>query len=285
MSDYKELTILPVRKQAEEEDDLNPVLPRHAFLMLLIAPPRAGKSNLIANLLCNPAFYYNKKDPLNPSYFSEIFYFSPTSKFDATTKMYLKKLNNAIQIHEPGELEHMDTYMNEIMRTQAEWNEDDPEPRKKILFVIDDCLGIIERNKGIASLATKYRHYSISIIVTSQSWRRLPSTIRNCATCLIFFNLVSHKEYIKLYEEHCQSVPMYWDLLPLLDRKYQFFYYHLEKQELYHNFDKLLFSKDEWLDAGNDMSKKLLANKDGKVPEDPAAAAMETAKNKNKMSV
>ena len=279
----KELAILPVRKQAEEPDDLNEILPSHAFLMLLIAPPRAGKSNLIANLLCNPNFYYNKKDALNPSYFDEIFYFSPTSKFDATTKMYLKKLNNAIQIHEPGELEHMDTYMSEIMRTQAEWTEDDPEPRKKILFCIDDCLGIIERNKGVSSLATKYRHYGISIIVTSQSWRRLPSTIRNCATALIFFNLVSHKEYIKLYEEHCQAVPMYWEILPLLDRKYQFFYYHLERQELYHNFERLLFSKDAWLDAGNEMSKKLGALPAGSAPPDPTAQAIEQNKTKNKM--
>jgi hypothetical protein len=32
------------------------------------------------------------------------------------------------------------------------------------------------------------------------------------------------------------------------------------------------------------MNKKLLANKDSKVPEDPSAAAIETAKNKNKMN-
>jgi hypothetical protein len=250
-----DLSVLPVKKPEEKPDNLNPILPSHPFLMMLCAPPKAGKSNLVANLLANPNFYYNGP-PDNPSYFHEIYYLSPTSKFDLTTKLYLSKLDNVIQIDEPADLENADVILAEILQRQKEWTEDSGEERKKVLVVLDDCVGIMDKIKSLPNIVTRYRHYFTSIIVTTQSYKRVPLTIRNCITTLIFFNLMSQKEFIKLYEEHGQAIPNYWEYLGLLDKRFQFLYYHLERQEVFYNFQQMLWSKDTYLD-GKDPLKEL----------------------------
>lgn len=261
------LQVLPVKKPDEPEENLNPVLPSHPFLMMCCAPPKAGKSNLVANLLANPNFYYNGP-PEKPSYFHEIYYLSPTSKFDLTTKMYLSKLDNVIQVDDPVDLENADVILADILQRQKSWDADSGEERKKVLIVLDDCIGIMDKIKSLPNIVTRYRHYFTSIIVTTQSYKRVPLTIRNCITCLIFFNLMSQKEFIKLYEEHGQSLPDYWELLPLLDKRFQFLYYHLERQELFYNFQQKLWSKDDYLEGKNPLKELGLDTKDESKSDD-----------------
>ena len=252
------LKILPVKKEADPESILNPILPIYPSCTCIVAPPRAGKSNLVMNLLCNPNFYYggNENDPENPSYFDEIYYFSPTSRFDKTTKNILSKMDNVIQIDDTDELLNIAMYVEEIQKSQKNW---DPEkeggPRPKILLVYDDLADILVKTK-VDMLSTKYRHYGFSIICIVQSYKKLPSVLRNCMTALIFFNLMSEKEFIKLHDEHGQNINGYWDYIKLLNKRYSFLYYCIEKQELYHNFETLLWSKDLMLDGAYDKEEK-----------------------------
>ena len=247
------LKILPVKKPKQRPSILNPILPIFPSCLCIVAPPRAGKSNLVMNLLCNPAFYYcgNENDPENPSFFDEIYYFSPTSRFDLSTKEILSKMDNVIQIDEMDDLLNTAMYVEEIQKSQKNWDEEkEGRPRPKILLVYDDMVGLLAQTK-VDILSTKFRHYNFSVICISQSYKKLPSVLRNCMTALIFFNLMSEKEYIKVYEEHGQNIPEYWEHLKLLNKKYQFLYYNIENQELYHNFDKLIWSKDQMLDESN----------------------------------
>ena len=58
MSSLQVLKVKDPKKKINKLDEkLHAHLPRHAFLMLLVAPPRSGKSALIANLLANKSFY------------------------------------------------------------------------------------------------------------------------------------------------------------------------------------------------------------------------------------
>jgi hypothetical protein len=233
------LKILPVKKPAEKPSDLNPVLLPHPFLLSLCAPPRSGKSNSIINLICNSEFYRgNKKD----HYFDDVFYCSPTSCFDKTTCNALKLLDNCIQIHELDQLYSLDIFLRQIMKEQSEA---EPEERKKILIVLDDMVGIMEKNKEIALLATKYRHYGISIIAVTQSYKKLPLLIRNCTTGLIVFGLHNEKEVEKVYDEHGCGFPCWYDMYSLAtSQKYNFLYMNIEGQKVYHNFETLLYDKD-----------------------------------------
>jgi len=212
----------------------------HAFLLAVVAPPRAGKSNLIINLICNSEFYRgNKKD----HYFDDIYYCSPTQSFDKTTMNALKMLDNVVQIDDLDQLYHLDIVLRQLMAEQSA--EEDLTKRKKILVVLDDCVGIMQKNPEIALLATKYRHYGISMIVVSQSFRKLPLLIRNCATGLIVFNLANGREVEKVYEEHGSGFPNWYDMYEIsTEKKYNFIYMDIEHQKVYHNFNELLYDKD-----------------------------------------
>ena len=238
MSDL--LNILPVKKPNEKPHELNEVLLPHAFLLAVVAPPRAGKSNLIINLICNSEFYRgNKKD----HYFDDIYYCSPTQSFDKTTMNALKMLDNVVQIDDLDQLYHLDSVLRQRMAEQSA--AEDLTKRKKILVVLDDCVGIMQKNPEIALLATKYRHYGISMIVVSQSFRKLPLLIRNCATGLIVFNLANGREVEKVYEEHGSGFPNWYDMYEIsTEKKYNFIYMDIEHQKVYHNFNELLYDKD-----------------------------------------
>lgn len=236
------LKVLPVKMTPPKLDDLNPILPPHAFNMGIVAPPRAGKSNLIMNLLLNPDFYYNKKKaPF--SYFDEIYYVSPTSPFDFTTKNMLPKLDNIIIVSDPDEIASFDVILEQLQREQSEADE---EERKKILIVYDDCVGILEKSKKLQQLSTKFRHYSMSIITVSQSYRRIPLTMRNCWTALIVFDLKNEKEFGKIHDEFTGSIPNSEALIKqIVKKRFDFFYFNIERQQMYHNFEKLMWSRDD----------------------------------------
>jgi len=247
------LKILPVKKDDEKPSILNPILPIFPSCVCIVGPPRSSKSTLVMNLLCNPNFYYcgNEDDPDNPSFFDEIHYFSPTSRFDRTTKNVLNKMENVQQIDNMDDLQNTAMYVEELQKSQKNWDEKkEGKPRPKILLVYDDMVDLLVKTK-VDMLSTKFRHYNFSVICISQSYKKLPPVLRNCMTAFIFFNLMSEKEYIKVYEEHGQSIPDYWTHIKLLNKKYQFLYYNIENQELYHNFERLIWSKDQMLDEGN----------------------------------
>jgi len=210
--------------------------------MGIIAPPRSGKTNLIMNLLLNDQFYYNKKKAPY-SYFDEIIYMSPTQIFDKTCCEMLPKLENLIQISDPDELVMADTILLQISKEQAEVEKED---RKKILVVMDDMVGIIDKLPLLQQISTKFRHYSLNIILVSQSYRKIPSVIRNCLTCMIVFDLKNEKEFMKISDEFTGSIPNSKKLIQqIVNKRYDFFYFNIERQQLYHNFHTLMWSRDE----------------------------------------
>lgn len=251
------LKILPVKKPKENPSILNPILPIFPSCICIVGPPRSSKSTLVMNLLANPAFYYcgNDTDPENPSFFDEIHYLSPTSRFDKTTKNVLNKMDNVVQIDDMDELQNTAFYVEALQKSQKDWDEEkEGRPRPKILLVYDDMVDILVKSK-VDMLSTKFRHYNFSVICISQSYKKLPPVLRNCMTAFIFFNLMSEKEYIKVFEEHGQAIPNYWEHIKLLNKKYQFLYYNLESQELYHNFERLIWSKDLMLEGVYDKEE------------------------------
>jgi hypothetical protein len=237
------LKLKDVKKKINKLDDkLHPHLPRHAFLMLMIAPPRSGKSALIANLLANPSFYNALE------YWDEVFYVSPTQKFDRTTMHYLPKLDNVIQIDDEDTLNRLDIFLKEIMDDQMKrLDEDDPKTGKKkdmqrILIILDDCLGYLNTNNALPNICTRYRHYNMSFIITSQSFRRLPLVIRNCANQVVFFKMNNEQELEKLFEEYGSAYHNNFIQIAkkITSEKYNFVYLNHDDLKLYKNFGDLV---------------------------------------------
>ena len=174
-------------------------------------------------------------------YFDEIYYLSPSQNFDETTRHVLPKLDNVISIDDPGVLENADVIIAQIMRQQAK---DGPEDRKKVLVVCDDMAGVLNKNKQLQKLATKYRHYGMSLIFSVQHYKALPVMIRTSMTCFIHFNIPNERDYFKMCEEiHCRF-PNGEEMGRIATQKrYNFAYLHLENAEFYHNFNTLLYSR------------------------------------------
>jgi len=250
------LDILKVKKdnyKMETKDEkLNPILAKHCFIQLLIAPPKSGKSNLIGNFLCNSNFY-------GLDYWDEIIYFSPTADVDKTTKSFLKKMDNVTQISDHDSLKNMNYLIREIIREQL----DDRERRK--LLVFDDCVGYFDKSDALGDLSTRYRHYNLSVLICSQQYRKIPLILRNCATSLIFFNLNNDKEFDKIFDEFGHSFGMDFlsVVIPHLKEPYSFIYLNKEDQKVYSNFNKLLIDKDKEREKASDDFTQYMISKHG----------------------
>lgn len=223
------LKILPVKvkKEKNEFKKLPSILPRPPFLLTVQAPVRSGKSNLIMNMI------YRWYKPV----FDEIIFISPTVKNDKTCKM-LYNDDDIIKIDENLE-EDLDMILSEIVNQQNETSEDE---RKHILIILDDCLGFLK--KGLANLCSRYRHYKISLIITSQSFRSIPVITRCNSSHYILFRTNNKKELDKLEEEFSGNFLNFIDLYKeATNEKYSFLYLDMENIKAYQCFTRLLFKK------------------------------------------
>ena len=93
-------------------------------------------------------------------------------------------------------------------------------------------------------MRSKYRHWKLSLIVTSQSFRALPIICRSNATGYIIFRTHNKKEFAKMEEEFEGNFPDFIDLYKdATNEKYSFLYLDQEKIRAFENFDSLLYEK------------------------------------------
>jgi hypothetical protein len=230
------LEILDVKKPKMKPETAPEPLPGACFLWGVTSPPRSGKSNMLMSIIGASHMY-------GRDYFDEIYMFSPSQKFDNTTRHVLPKLENVIQIDNPDTLENADVLVKAIMKQQSEG---DIEERPKILLIFDDMAGTLEKNKALQKLCTKYRHYGISIIVSVQQYKSIPVMIRNSMTCFTHFHIPNEKEYVKMNEEIHDRFPNGSELARMATQKrYNFCFINIEKAQMWHNFETKLYDKDE----------------------------------------
>jgi hypothetical protein len=75
--------------------------------------------------------------------------------------------------------------------------------RPKQMIVIDDSVGLIERNSSINYLGTRYRHYNCNMIMSVQSFRACSPIMRTNANCVILMNgIMNAKEMEKILDEY-----------------------------------------------------------------------------------
>jgi len=236
------LKVLPVKKlpdpSKEKKRPLDPRLPGaiegggfKPFLMVISAPVRSGKTNLLVNILYNKNFYYK--------HFDEIMFISPTIENDETGKVIMKD-DKIVKLTE--NLKEIDLILEAIVELQKAKDGDE---RGHTLIILDDCLGLI-KNQGqsyFATLCSKYRHFKLSIIITTQNFRAIPITCRYNATAYIIFKTNNKKELMKMEEELDGNFPFLELYAEATAERYNLLYLSLEKIEAYKNFDELLYEK------------------------------------------
>lgn len=242
-----DLTVLPVRKLPEpkgatkgkkKRKKLDPRLPGATddngfkpFLLVISAPVRSGKTNLLMGLL------YQKN--LLRDVFDEIMYISPTIENDATG-WPVRKDETVIKITE--NLEEIDFILESIVEIQRAKEEDE---RDHTLIVLDDCLGLIKSSghSYFATLCSKYRHWLISIVVTTQNFRAIPITARYNASNYIIYKTNNRKELEKMEEELDGNFPFLDIYAEATEERYNFLHLDMEEIKAYKNFNELIYEK------------------------------------------
>lgn len=242
-SKYLDLSVKKVQKKNDKDDIVkNPlhqkcIIPNHVFRCGIISPSGGGKTNLMISMLTKRIFYKN--------YFNHIIIFSPTAKNDDN----YKKLKETKQT----DISYIDTVdideIKSIMTQQKEIiNKVGISKSPRILLIFDDVITDknVNNNQSIfVSLFTMGRHLNFSIFLLSQSYMKIPKTIRLNLTNLFILS-PSQKEIKAIAGENINSVISEKDLENLIRistlKPYDFF--HINKQcevniAFRHNFDNI----------------------------------------------
>ena len=240
-----ELKILPVKKieekpaSTQKKHKLNPILPGakedgslKPFLLVIQAPVRSGKTNLLINLLYNENFNYK-------AFYEDILYISPTIENDDTGRAVMKDEDITKITDQLNELDLILESIVEIQKAKLK------EERTHTLVILDDCLGLIKTvgQSYFATLCSKYRHWLCSLWVTTQNFRSLPPTTRYNATSYIIFRTNNKKELGKMEEEFEGNYPFFEIYQMATKDKYNFLYLDMEEIKAFKNFEELIYEK------------------------------------------
>jgi|TARA_R110001592_G_scaffold18564_3_gene76885 hypothetical protein len=156
------------------------------FVFTLIGPRSSGKSVVISNLVL--------RDEFMRGLFEEIIIISPTIHSDSTARFL---------INEVGKDKVYEAYSEQIIQDLIDSVKDkDRHEREMKLIILDDVIGSIPKfNSLVYNLTSKARHWSISMIISSQNLRELPPVCRNNTTHWAFFRSGNLKEIGKMMEE------------------------------------------------------------------------------------
>ena len=153
-------------------------------ISLICAPPNSGKTYLVKYLLNQ---LYNKKK----IYFGVVFCSSSfnTENFDYIPDKYLYSRYDENII------------LNLMNIQQEQINLNGKENSKTAFIVFDDMLGLINfKSQLIIELFTKYRHYNIQILLTTQYIYAIPPLLRECSTFCFVFHITSYRSIKAMYE-------------------------------------------------------------------------------------
>lgn len=209
------------------------------ILFLIYGKVGSSKSTLLMNLLYNPNFFEGQ--------FKNIFVISPTIFQDATL-WPLREDDNAVLIDQ-----YSDDAIDTIVDSQKELMDMSHEKELSAL-IIEDALSdsaTASNRSAISKLATTYRHRMLNIFIVSQAVNQISSLIRANTRVIFLKKLGSSKEIDKFSDNFADQIggakyflKMYNYVFSKPENRYDMLYINLDRQEVYHNFDKLLY-KDE----------------------------------------
>tara|TARA_R110002072_G_scaffold165892_2_gene319134 strand:- start:22592 stop:23479 length:888 start_codon:yes stop_codon:yes gene_type:complete len=156
------------------------------FVMTLVGPRSSGKSVVINNLIL--------RDEMLRGLFERILIISPTIHSDSSSRFL---------IAEAGKENVYEAYSEQIIQELIDSVKDkEKHERSMKLIILDDVIGSIPKyNSLVYNLTSKARHWSISMIISTQNLRELPPVCRNNTTNWAFFRSGNLKEIEKMMEE------------------------------------------------------------------------------------
>jgi|TARA_Y100000310_G_C20439522_1_gene695381 hypothetical protein len=231
----KSLTIYPVKSKPDDRrfKDLHPHLLKPPFLLIMNATTGSFKTTACANLILRENFY----NQIEEKYFDFFVIISPTI-YNCATSVPLVKYADAIY----------DQYDDSIIDGLIEIQKEDDE-EQHILLLIDDMLG--EPMNRVKYLASRNRHFRISIIISLQSFKSKGThpILRQNASGYLIGAVKSTKEYIKMEEEFAELFGGKHNFrkiyLDATREPYSFLNLDLKGIRAYKNYTDLLWQKGD----------------------------------------
>ena len=188
-------------------------LPQPQFLCLCIGSVRSGKTNYLINALRNSDDFYGD------DYWDYYKIISNTINNDTKGK-YFKDAFHDVEDH------YTDAMIQELIASQKKYERED---MPTMCILLDDILSRdFKKTNDISFLCSKFRHYEMSIFLTTQSFRSVSTIIRNNATNVLIFRQNNQKELEKIKEEYselCGSEEQFMEYYNLAhDKPYSFLY-------------------------------------------------------------
>ncbi len=179
----------PKNKKMKDIPDNLPNIKNNA-LILIVGKVRASKSTIISNLLLNDAFYNDT--------FDDVIIVSQTASQDVTSRFLVEKYSGNVYN------DYSDDIIKSIVDSQKELDKED---MPALCLIIDDCIGSegLGKNSYLWYLCSRYRHYNLTLIITTQVFKYCPPVVRaNCSDLIICWN-INDKEIMKIAEEFGDS--------------------------------------------------------------------------------
>lgn len=216
--------ILPdaVRKREGRKikDKSPPWSPRKYHATLVIGSRMSGKSNCLAWCLLNG---WSKN-------YKNVILLSPSVTFDKTWTA-IEHLDNVLVSDQCD-----DAILNDILESQKQLVK--KSRKNDLLLIIDDFASILRSKGGPSKVLDKIfstgRHYSMSVVLTSQYLNFVSPACRMNATNLIVYRL-NDKEYAKLAEEYRMFLTDKEFIKKAIDatkRRFSFFYIDCQTEDI-----------------------------------------------------
>ena len=228
------LKILKVKDpEAMKKKEYNPVLPDpYSSCVLFLGSVKSGKSTIISNLFLNPSFY-------GLDFFDDVVVISNTILNDYTMR-FMKE-------HYTTYDQYSDGIIMSIIEEQKSYGARENMPN--IALIADDVLSTnFKKNNEISFLASRFRHYNIFYIITSQNMRSLSPIIRSNATSVIVTKQQNEDELRKIAEEYAPMFGGFDNFIKLYkqaieDQPYSFAYLKLDENpaHFYLRFERKIY--------------------------------------------
>ena len=162
-------------ESVEINHNLNwPYIPDHPYRILIIGGSGSSKNNVLLNLI------KHQQDPFKSKY---------QLLFSGTEKIGIKKLKNPKAF-----VDYLQT-IDDVYENLEDYN---PTKKRSVLIVFDDMIADLESNKKLNPIVTELflreRKVNISFVFTSQSYLKVPKTMRLNATYYFIMKFPNKRE-------------------------------------------------------------------------------------------
>jgi hypothetical protein len=189
--------------KAFDKDDVSPDAPflknTKGSIMIISGKKRTGKSSLALSLLSSPKIF--------KGYYGNIFLISPSK--EEKTKSLRNELEKEGKYFTDLNQQNIDTILNYIKNEESLKKQKEKKIGKKLPPIynciwLDDVVADLPRSMKkncITNLFYNHRHYNVSIIVTTQSYKQIAPNLRKQSDILYIFPISNLKEKEAIQED------------------------------------------------------------------------------------